>query len=82
MKKISINPKEKFPFVVYEDDRETSCHSVEIEGPCKIIHADNETWVETEATVFKLINVPTKNIDIPFTNDIIDIFVYVSSIFV
>ena len=36
MKRIDINNKGKYPFTVREDDRVNSCHTVEIEGPCKI----------------------------------------------
>ena len=44
-----------------------------IEGPCKIYHKDGKTWAETEATVYKLVNIPTENIDFNKIGDIIDI---------
>jgi hypothetical protein len=73
MKRIDINNKGKYPFTVREDDRVNSCHTVEIEGPCKIYHKDGKTWAETEATVYKLVNIPTENIDFNKIGDIIDI---------
>ena len=73
MKRIDINNEGEYPFTVREDDRINSCHSVEIEGPCKIYHKDGKTWAETESTVYKLVNIPKENIDFKNIGDIIDI---------
>ena len=45
MKRIDINNKGKYPFTVREDDRVNSCHTVEIEVPCKIYHKDQSLKV-------------------------------------
>tara|TARA_Y100000114_G_scaffold133056_1_gene132198 strand:- start:4997 stop:5236 length:240 start_codon:yes stop_codon:yes gene_type:complete len=75
MKKILINNNKDYPFTVYEDKNKTLCHGVEIEGPCKISHKerDGSIWLETEAKVVKLVNIPTENIDFKKIGDIIDI---------
>ena len=75
MKRISINKNNDYPFVVYEDKNKTPCHGVEIEGPCKITkkERDGSIWVQTEAKVVKLVNIPTENIDFRKIGDIIDI---------
>ena len=56
--------KKECPFTVYEEDRETPCHSVEIEGPCVLRSDDKEIWIEAEDDVkmFKLVNIPKENI--------------------
>jgi len=67
MKKIqfgNLNKTSKFPFIVYEEDRETPCHSVEIEGPCVLKSDENEIWIEAEEDVkmIKLVTIPKENI--------------------
>ena len=64
MKKILIKSNKDYPFTVY-DENETPCHGVEVEGPCKISkkESDGSIWVQTEAKVIKLINIPKENID-------------------
>ena len=74
MKKILIKNNKDYPFTVY-DENETPCHGVEVEGPCKISkkESDGSIWVQTEAKVIKLINIPKENIDFKKIGDIIDI---------
>ena len=70
--KIEFNYSDKHFFNVIEDKdgliKETPCNNVEVEGPSKIFHENGETWVETDAKTWKLINIPDENISFNLDN--------------